>query len=271
MDSIHFNSLDADLVLRSSAPSPTNFRVHRCILAASSSFFEHMFTLPQPGLASGSVPTVDVSETADTLEKLLRLIYPMPNPVIDTLDELTPLLEAACKYDITVAVDILSTRLLSPSFLAKEPLRVFAIASRFDLEEAAKIASGHTLSINILDSPLSEDLRHISAYQYHRLLNLHRSRAAAAQDLLVLHADVKCMMCNGTHYGRFIPPKWWKNFEERAKDELALRPTTEKIFAMPFLADSARAGCERCAVSIFEAQWFLSDLKKRIDDLPSTI
>lgn len=271
MESTLFNSLDADLVLRSTAPSLITFRLHRCILATSSPFFEHMFTLPQPDSASCSTPTVEVSESGEVLEKLLQIIYPMPNPVFDSLEELTPVLEAACKYDVTAAIDVLRTLLVGPAFVERDPLRVYAIASRFDLEDAAKVASRHTLEVNILDAPLSDDLRYISAYQYHRLLGLHRSRAKAAQELLVLHGDVKCMMCNGTHYGRFIPPKWWKDFEERARKELSLRPTTVKIFSMPFLAESARVGCERCAVSIFEAQWFLNDLKKSIDDLPSTI
>lgn len=201
----------------------------------------------------------------------MRLIYPVVNPTINTLDELTPVLEAACKYDVTVAIDTLRTLLILPQFVEKEPLRVFAIASRYDLDEEAKLASRHTLNMNILDSPLSEDLKHMSAYQYHRLLDLHRTRAKNAQELLILNEDVKCMMCNGTHYGQFSPPRWWKDFEQRARKELSLRPTTETVFSMPFLAESARAGCERCAVSIFEAQWFLKQLRQTIDDLPSTI
>jgi len=273
MPSTYFSSPDADLVLRSGASSPVDFRVHRCILAASSPFFSDMFTLPQPNStnASSSAPVVEVSEDGETLEKLLCLIYPVPKPVIHDLDELTVVLEAANKYDVTVAIDILRALLVTPAFIEKEPLRVYSIACRFDLEEEVKIASRHTLSMNVLDCPLSEDLKHITAYQYHQLLDLHKTRAKAAQELLLLHEDVKCMMCNGTHYGQFIPPKWWKDFEQRARKELSLKPTTDTIFSMPFLAESARAGCERCAVSIFEAQWFLKELKQSIDDLPSTV
>ncbi|KIP06167.1 hypothetical protein PHLGIDRAFT_19522 [Phlebiopsis gigantea 11061_1 CR5-6] len=266
-----FDSPNADLVLRSSTPKGVEFRVHQCILAQASPFFEHMFQLPQPEAGPSHIPVVDVSESSQTLEYLLRYVYPVPKPDVSSLDELVPVLEAASKYDFTVVIDHLRTVLVSPPFLASDPVRVYAIACRFDLDAEARLASRHTLTIDVLDGPLIEDLKGITAYQYHQLLNLHRARAAAAQELLILPDTVKCMMCNGTHYGAFYPPKWWKDYEERARKELAARPTADIIFSMPFIAQSAHAGCERCAGSIFDAHWFFADLRKRIDDLPGTI
>ncbi|KAI0089217.1 hypothetical protein BDY19DRAFT_985173 [Irpex rosettiformis] len=272
MPSLHFDSPDADLVLRSGTLPATDFRVHRCILSTSSPFFEDMFSLPQPHASDDSgPPVVEVSESADILEKLLRFIYPRSNPILNTIEDVVAVLEAASKYDVMVAIDALRSMLISPAFVKQDPLRIYAIACRFDLEEEAKIASRYTLSVNVLDSPFSEDLKHITAFQYHQLLNLHKKRAAAAQELLILHEDVKCMMCNGTHYGQFIPPKWWRDFRERAAKELSMRPTSETIFSMAFLAESAKAGCERCAGSILASGWFLDQLKQAIDELPSTI
>ena len=273
MTSHIFDAADADLVLRSSEPNSVNFRVHKCILAVASPFFRHMFELPQPHreFNEDAIPVVDVSETAKTLETLLGFVYPVPRPSIDSLDHLTPVLETASKYDFTAVVSHLSTLLVAPRFVEADPVRVYAIACRFDLEDAARIAARHTLSVNVLDAPLTEDLKCISAYQYHQLLTLHRKRAAAAQELLLIPDNVKCMMCNGTHYGAFSPPRWWKDFEERVRKELSVRPTTDVIFSMAFLAQSAHAGCERCSGSILDAHWFLADLKKRIDDLPAVI
>ena len=270
--SLYFNSPDADLVLRSNTPLCLDFQVHKCVLSSASPFFRQMFTLPQsPSQSEPLIPVVDVSEPNDTLEKLLQFIYPVINPPVNTLDELVDLLEAATKYDMIVAVETLRKLLVEPRFAESWPTRVYAIASRFDLEEEAKIASRYTLSINVLDCPLSEDLKHITAFQYHRLLDLHRRRAKAAQELLRISDHIKCMLCNGTHYGVLLAPKWWKDFEERAKEELSLRPTTEVIFSMAFLARSGQAGCERCSGSILDSYHFLEELKKRIDDLPSTI
>ncbi len=272
MSPLLFDSPDADLVLRSGALPTTDFRVHRCILAASSPFFKDMFSLPQPQTDDDSnPPVVQVSESAEILEKLLCFIYPYSKPVLKTLEDVADILEAASKYDVTVAIDALRSILVSPAFVKQEPLRVYAIACRFDLEEEAKLASRHSLSVELPDSPPHEYLQDISESQYRRLLNLHKTRAAAAQELLVVHDDVKCMMCNGTHYGQLIPPKWWRDFHARASKELSLRPTTETIFSMAFLAESAKAGCERCAGSILMSGWFLDRLRRAIDELPSTI
>ena len=69
----------------------------------------------------------------------------------------------------------------------------------------------------------------------------------------------------------FSPPRWWDDFVLRAKDELRARPTSDVVFSMAFLAQSAQAGCERCGGSILAAHAFLEELKKNIDALPSTI
>ena len=275
MTSHLFNTLDADLVLRSCSPDPVDFRVHKCILAVASPFFAHMFELPQPREdcedGEPSIPIVDVSEDARTLDMLLRCVYPTTRPAIDTFEDLSLVLEAASKYDLTPAIDHLRTVLMSSRFVEADPVRAYAIACRFDLEDEARAASRCTLRVHVLDNPLSEDLKHISAFQYHRLLSLHRQRAAAAQELLVIPDSVKCMMCNATHYGAFYSPRWWKDYEERARKELSARPTSDVIFSMPFLAQSAQAGCERCAGSILAAHWFLADLRRQIDELPDTI
>ncbi|KAI0727269.1 hypothetical protein C8Q72DRAFT_782058 [Fomitopsis betulina] len=271
MTSSYFNFDDADVILRSAAPHATEFLVHKSLLSAASPFFKHMFALPQKPRTTVEIPVIDVSEPSTTLDTLLRHIYPTSRPIIDTLDELTHILEAATKYDIVSVVDILRKQLVAPEFATATPTRVYAIACRFDLEEEAKVASRYTLNVNVLDCPLHDDLKHITAYAYHRLLDLHRRRAKAAQELLQLSGDVKCMQCNGAQYHAFLPPKWWVDFHERAKQELAVRPTTDLVFSMPFLAQSAHAGCERCAGSILDSHWFLDQLKKNIDNLPSTI
>lgn len=268
-----FHADDADIILRSASPGPIDFRVHMCILTAASPFFQTMSTLPQSSSPSeGYPPTVEVAEDAQVLDHLLRFVYPFPDPAVVCLDELVAILEAASKYEMAAVTDRLRHLLVAPSFLATSSVRVFAIASRFDLEEEAKIASQHTLRINVLDSPLSDDLKFITAYSYHRLLNLHRRRAEAAQQALFIPDEVKCMQCNGQQHNSFARPKWWGEFVMRAREELSKRPTTDVIFSLKFLMQSAHAsGCPRCAGSILESYVFLDALKERIDSLPSTI
>ena len=268
-----FDDPTADFILRSSHPV-TDFRVHRLLLSLASPFFDQMLSLPQPSPKElAKTPIVEVSEPPKILQLLLQIVYPVPNPIIDDdLNTLILVLHAAVKYDILPAVDDLRRQLVSERYLKQSPTRIYAVACRYELEEEAKLASKHTLGINILDAPLSEELRYISAFSYHQLSVLHHTRAKAAQALLRLRDDVKCMECNGT-YGAFSEgPKWWLDFRRRAAEELSARPTTEVIFTMEFLSRSfQQVGCRKCPLSLLESWSFLEELKRKIEELPATI
>lgn len=279
-----FTAPDADVILvTNGAPNAddasaagtsctTEFHVHSCILSAASPFFHDLFTLPQPSETSEKKPRIPVSESASVLDTLLRYVYPVSNPVISSLHDLQAVLEAAAKYDLECAISVLRKILVSPLFLEMSPLRVYAIACRHDLEEEAKIAARYTLNTNLLDAPLSEDLRHINAYSYHQLLTLHRRRSQAAQALIKMTDQVRCMQCNGSPFNLDGAPKWWFVFEKTAKQELAVRPTTDVVFGMEFLFRAAnKAGCPRCPESVLDSWKFLRDLKAAIDALPETI
>ena len=114
-------------------------------------------------------------------------------------------MSTAAKYDMTSVVDRLRVLLVSPAFLETAPVRVFAIASRFDLEEEAKIASKHTLGVRVLDVPLCEDLKHISAYSYHQLLELHKQRGEAARQALSAPPEDLRHACNATERSTTMP------------------------------------------------------------------
>ena len=235
-----------------------------------------MFSLPQPKSTTTTtdelIPILDVAESSAIFDPLLRFLYPVPDPAVATLDALVPLLCAAVKYEMAAVMHRLRVLLVSPAFLESAPLRVFAIASRFDMEEEAKLASKHTLRQRVLDAPLCDDLRHISAYSYHQLLQLHQRRGEAALQALCVSKDLRCLQCNGTNWNAVAPPKWWAEFVTRAQEELRIRPTTDVIFSPKFLMQCAHAsGCSRCSGSILESFIFLDALKAKIDALPSTI
>jgi hypothetical protein len=65
--------------------------------------------------------------------KLLSYVYPVPRPVIKSLDEVSCLLGVALKYDFVIAIEALKGMLVSPRYLKESPLRVYAIASNFDV------------------------------------------------------------------------------------------------------------------------------------------
>ena len=269
-----FNSPDADVILLTTeATRSTEFHVHKCILAAASPFFHDMFTLPpEEGGTNKEIPVIPVTETAHDLDAVLRYIYPVADPAMESLDDLAAALGVAVKYDFTTAISALRSVLVSPAFLQKSPIRVYAIACQHEFEEEARTASRHTLRISLLDAPPCKELQQINAYDYHRLLVLHRRRSAAAVELLTAPVDLKCMHCNTSAFTSHDAPKWWYSFEGAAREELAVRPTTDVVFRTEFLFRAAQSsGCSRCPESILNSWKLLENLKDKIDSLPSMV
>ncbi|KZT67863.1 hypothetical protein DAEQUDRAFT_375136 [Daedalea quercina L-15889] len=130
---------DADVILQTA--DTVDFYVHRPTLRVASPLFKSMFDLPQPTPADSNsgdkpaLPVIPITENAQTLDQLLRMCYLVRNPTFRGIMNLSPVLGAALKYQITEATDALTEKLLS--FRQSLPLQVFAEACRHDLEDVA--------------------------------------------------------------------------------------------------------------------------------------
>lgn len=179
-----FNNPAADTILRSS--DGVDFCVYSVILTEASPFFKGMFSLPQPsGGAEAETgnnfkddgrPVVDTAEDSKVLNSLLRLCYPITEPVLEDLHDVELVLEAANKYEMEQATARL-TRILR-TFVDSNPLRVWAIATRLRLEAEALYAAKKTLGLQLLDS-FPPEMRDVSAGAYYRLLKYHREKGSA--------------------------------------------------------------------------------------------
>ncbi|KAL0578931.1 hypothetical protein V5O48_003079 [Marasmius crinis-equi] len=270
-----FDSPDADIVIVSSSgeTTPKEFRLHSSILTIASPFFQDMFSLPQSRLSDNQeVPILPVSEPSSTLQTLFQFVYPVVDPAVETLDELATVLEAAVKYDFLAAIQHLRTILVEPRFLTTAPLRVFAIAWRYDFQDEIESAAKHTLNTDILSVPLTDDLKYITAHTFRRLIDLHRRRASAAHNLLKLPHDIKCPQCNCYGAARYNAPKWWYEWSKRAKEELTLRPSSGVIFRLEFIFQAAAATkCAGCPSNMLECLSHLEKIRHGIDDLPCSL
>ncbi|KAI0371626.1 hypothetical protein BV20DRAFT_965361 [Pilatotrama ljubarskyi] len=164
-----FNKAAADAILRSS--DNVDFWVRRSILAEASCIFEDMLSIPQPPPGAlddddikDGLPVIRLTEDSQTLDKLLRLCYPIDDPEFSTLDELRPVLEAAMKYMMEEATSLLRSRLVKLGH--SQPLRAFAIACALDLTQEAEslVPLAYTAHCAFVD-----ELKDISAGVYYRV------------------------------------------------------------------------------------------------------
>ncbi|RPD58993.1 hypothetical protein L226DRAFT_524131 [Lentinus tigrinus ALCF2SS1-7] len=138
-----FNQPTADITLRTA--DRVDFHVHTHILAQASPIFSGMFSLPQPPKEihnPGTLPhrpTVDVTEDSKTLERLLRLCYPINKQGLGELDDIVPVLIAATKYEMEWPLSLLTNDLLAVA--PKRPLKVWAVACQTGLEVVAHRAA----------------------------------------------------------------------------------------------------------------------------------
>jgi hypothetical protein len=131
-----FNDIaGADIILCSK--DGVDFYIHKLLLSLASPFFQQMFTLPQP---SKNIQTIEVTEDSQTLDRLLRLCYPVPDPIFEDLSDTSDVLEAAMKYEMDEATAIMGAAIVT--FVKEKPLQVYATACRLMLEKEAKLAAG---------------------------------------------------------------------------------------------------------------------------------
>ncbi|KAI1796677.1 hypothetical protein LXA43DRAFT_569482 [Ganoderma leucocontextum] len=134
-----FDNPTADVVIRS--PDGVHFRVRSAILSEASPVFSDMLTsnpLASERTTDGKHLLV-VPEESAVLDPLLRLCYPVTDPVFTDLKDVRLVLAAAMKYRMTEARTLLKKLLCS--YIDGQPLRVWAAACLLRLEEEARAAA----------------------------------------------------------------------------------------------------------------------------------
>ena len=195
-----FDAPDADVIIRAPLQQGSNelkdFHVHKVILSIAATFFRDMFSIPQPPQPTESdttLPIIQIAESAGVFETFLRLIYPIEPPVIDSLQLVDHLFQLAEKYLATGVRARLKQILLSPSFLNNDPILVYAIAYRMNLDKEARLAIPHTFEIDLIQDIPRNTLRMMTGEAYNLLLVEHSLR----RDQLVNAVDEVCLSRGG--------------------------------------------------------------------------
>jgi hypothetical protein len=261
------------VVLRSS--DNVDFFVFKSILAKVSVVFRDMFDLPNaaPEVSSPlesdnqrhGLPVIQVTETSSTLNIILRLCYPVENPDISNLEDIRLFLEARRKYMIEAFDQTIEDAL--SQIAESRPFAVFALASRYALEDVANDAAKQMLCFSQADVLVGESaLKDITGEQYHRLIQYRRDCVRRATDesqimwfssLSSPHppTPITSSSCRTQFHFFFVslsPPRslwvpyWWTTYLRKALQLLEDRPRGGTVVS-PDLLEHFFDSAEFCA------------------------
>ncbi|KAH8110802.1 hypothetical protein DFH11DRAFT_741318 [Phellopilus nigrolimitatus] len=295
-----FVAPNGDVTLRSS--DQQDFQVVKAILTIASSFFKSMFSLPQPeGQGGCELPVIPVTEDSTTLDTLLRLCYPVKKPIVTDINLVEAVLGAALKYEMEIVVQEMCRALVSGGLLESQPLRVYAIACRYELDEEMRLAAKATLKMSI-EGVYVKEFETLPTSRYFHLLQ-YRSQVTAYLDSVLYQstctidkpptsfeertgvpkalpkqdADAMSLLCrcfvwspsNSLYYSK--PPSsckfvadFWVSFASRARNAIHIVPHNQGIYSQEFLRETLQVAskCEYCSKNA-AAQWNIASEKLR--------
>ncbi|KAI0741975.1 hypothetical protein C8Q80DRAFT_167745 [Daedaleopsis nitida] len=141
-----------------------------------------MFTMPLPAHDDHTTdspdymdgkPVVIVDEDGHTVERLLRLCYPVADPVLTDLKDVRLVLAAALKYEMEEATALMKRALLT--FLQARPFAVWAAACTLGLADEAMLAAKMLVGFKDLPADAPPELQDVTAAMYFRLVKFHRA------------------------------------------------------------------------------------------------
>lgn len=173
-----FSDPEGDVTIRSS--DGVDFCVRKSKLEAVSPAFSELFSK-----STKDKRTLAVDIESSILDYIVRFAHfkldARHQPVC--LDELVAIFDAAEAYGIEPIFENLLERLLDEEFLKDEPLRVYAIACRFEWEKVARVAARATLRHLWEDLPDCDELEKMTGAHLRRLEQYHQQCGRAAAGL----------------------------------------------------------------------------------------
>lgn len=277
--SFHFD--DADTILCSK--DGINFHVYRICLKLSSGWFRSLYTLPQSSSSNGghhgdnTAETLFMDESADTLTVLLSVAHAQDVPSLDSISHVETVVHAAEKYDMPGVLSYVRQGVLR--FVRQEPVRVYALACRWGWIEEAKMASSHTVGLDLLSSSIRPTLNIMDSEDLARLLHLHRRRRDCLRERLdseeVFYANVIPSRCqNPTCNAEVIHDKWHQlkyRWVTAIDCEPALFASRTALLEGSEVLEVINFKCARCIKKQYNTESTLANLRNLLDELPQTV
>ncbi|CAL1709721.1 unnamed protein product [Somion occarium] len=136
------------------------FRMCSNVLWTTSGWFRTLLTLPQAATRTESVDQspIHLDEPSDVVTGLFETISGIGLPKLDTLEYAEALLNAAEKYDMPGPPAIIRKLVTQPPLIL-QPLRVYAIAVHWGWHEEIKIATSHTLTLDLCNPDILKQVQ----------------------------------------------------------------------------------------------------------------
>ncbi|KAI0786789.1 hypothetical protein C8Q75DRAFT_266463 [Abortiporus biennis] len=289
-----YNDTDADIILRSNGG--VDFRAHKLILSKASSFFEDMFKLPQnEKMKAEGIQVITMEEDQHTVRLVLDFCYPVAEPMFSPseMEAVVQLLRALDKYHIQGGMKRTERQLRV--FAPTHPLRVYAVACRYGMNETAEIAARHSLQAPLWPSIAQTKIPEfslITADCLQTLLQYHQRCGVAAASLV---DDLKwiidpnftwfqCKSCSPASGGpvrikngsmTYHPRSWWLKYMKDVQKELYNRPIGSVVLDADIISASVAVPirvCDTCrATCVGDMLKFCTFFAKKLDETTSRV
>jgi len=181
-----FTTEDGDVILRV-GPDGT-FRVHKLVLSLASAVFEGLFRAAQPDHSQGGLPTIPITDPPESVDLLLRFVYPgvVPPTITDTA-ALSALLTIADKYGVPAISPVVKERLADEEVLEGDPFGVYIVARRWGFTGQAKTAARGLTLPKVMASPSSKNPQNFTGDEFFRLVWFMQKRGEEGKRMIREH------------------------------------------------------------------------------------
>ncbi|KAK0491701.1 hypothetical protein EDD18DRAFT_1358477 [Armillaria luteobubalina] len=221
-------------------------------------------------LPSSVLKPIPIHERDVVLERFLQIISGLAIPPWRTVDDLEGVLKLAGIWSARGVVNVMRASIMTPMFL-REPLRVYAISTRFGWEEQAELASRHALKLSLHEEQHQEVLRRIPMCALVRLFKFHRKRQDEFRVGMQGEGHVTCAVC-----GEAVDEEAWAALLWRMFWEIDARPSGERLCSLEVKEweETERCfgeKCTECGWAVYERLDVLERVRKCLAELPDTV
>lgn len=299
-----FTDPKGDIFIKSDdavSDAPHIFQVSRKLLSSSSEFLAGMFELTPDGTITQGTkenPIVFASDDSETIDAVLRYLYPTPNPSFG-IELLGKSLHFTHKWLMDDAHQNLMNALINPTVLGEAPVEAFLLAHKYNAPpHISRTAASATISCDLTSiilktydpsySPQHSSLQELALYHTNQKTKFLQVLDELDTKEIYPYAGYggdnwkiwwRVPICNcitesaklsGTKEGHpnFYPPRWLRSFVSLARAEVAKSfciHVVSRITSPAFMLTAvSECGCKQCASHVLRFDKKIEKIREQL-------